>query len=261
MKLKKTALNFQVKVYYPDELDDNLAKITASLFANDSMEGRIAGLEKVKFTEKYCLYRFPYGGEVYYIKKFISPALRYKLKNAIRLSKAVASMDKALQLKSSGFEVAEPVAALTYQKSIFGKESIYVAKNYPGTTILAFLNGDASDEAKKQALREFAAMYGRFYRCGFFHIDPIPANFMIRECEGQYAFGFIDLEAIRHFPRAVDIATFKSLQHLHLHFVEELFENNKWLLAQKAETQSLLKSFLSVYKPCAKFSKMAQHYF
>jgi hypothetical protein len=259
MKLKKTLLNSQIKAYYPNELDYNLAKITTALFANDYMESQIAGLERVKLNEKYRVYRFQYGGEVYYLKKYVSPTVNYRIKNAIRLSKAVGSMRKALQLKASGLEVAEPVAAFTYQKNIFRKESIYVAKNYPGITMLEFLNSDAASESKKQALLEFAAVYGRFYKCGFYHIDPFPTNFMVQERNGQYAFGFIDLEAIRHFPRALDIATFKSLQHIHRYFMEGLFEGNKWIVSDKAEIQLLLKSFLSVYKPFVGFSKVMRH--
>jgi serine/threonine protein kinase len=254
MKFQKVSNIAKVKTYYLRVFDHGLAQTAATLFDNDFfVQPQTNGLKRIKYNRKCHVYQLKFENDLYYLKKFISPTLIFKMKNAIRLSKAVASMRKAWKLLERNFEVAEPVAALTYQRTIFHKESLYITKNYPGTTLREFLNSNVTIETKKRALWDFSTLLGDFYKCGYFHSDPNPGNFMIKEDNGKYRFAFIDLEAIHHYPWVSDICTFRSLKKLYFkaHF-DERFLN-------RAELRLLLKNFLSIYKPTADFSRILRY--
>jgi ribosomal protein L30E len=172
MKFQKVCTMAKVKTYYFKIFDEELTQIAATLFDNEHVQPQSDELKQITYYCTRQVYRLKWGDEIYYLKKFVTPFLIKKLKNVIRLSKAVASMRKAWGLMEHNFEVAEPVAALTYQKNLFHKESIYITKNYSGSSLKEFLLSDASIEAKKKALWDFSTLLGDFYKYGYFHRDP-----------------------------------------------------------------------------------------
>jgi hypothetical protein len=256
MKFQKVSNSAKVKTYYFKIFDEELTQIAATLFYNEHVQSQSGQFREIKYYRNRQVYQFKLGNEIYYIKKFVSPLLINKIKNAIRLSKAVGSLRISKKLLEHNFEVAEPMAALTYQKNLFHKESIYITKNYSGSNLKEFLLSDAPIEAKKKALLDFSTLLGNFYKCGYYHSDPNLRNFIVKETNGKYRFAFIDLEAIHYYPWVLDICTFKSLRKLYKSIHKVHFDERLW---NRVEL-SMLKNFLSVYKPMADFSKILRRF-
>jgi hypothetical protein len=246
MHLSYYQLNSQVKVFYIKALPCHLANALHKLFENSCpLQPRLQLIQRCKNRE---IFLFEDQDQAFYIKHFFAGSTAEKLKNIV-LNKAVNSLRLSHRLMSTGFVVAEPVLAMKYQKI---GESIYVTKKFAGVRLNDFLNSDIPETMKEKAMHQFITMIAGLFKNGFLHCDPTPTNFLIRENDDRYEFALIDLDAIIHLPRPVNILTYKNLAKLYT-FSCALLESNSQL-PEKA--LNYLRDFIGIYNSRLNFAKV-----
>jgi hypothetical protein len=246
VQLLNYQLNSKAEVFYIKDLPYDLANTINNLFTNGhQLQPRLQLVQRRKNRE---IFLFEDQDQAFYIKRFFAASTVEKLKNIV-LNKAVNSLRLSHRLMSTGFVVAEPVLAMKYQKI---GESIYVTKKFAGVRLNDFLNSDIPETMKEKAMHQFITMIAGLFKNGFLHCDPSPTNFLIRENDDRYEFALIDLDAIIHLPRPVNILTYKNLAKLYM-FSYALLESNSQL-PEKA--LNYLRDFIGIYNFRLNFAKV-----
>lgn len=248
MKLEHHLLNKQIQLCaFPNfkcepelELQLLINNDAASLALNPHPR-----LKLIKHNRNREIFYFEAQNGGYYIKRFFATSATEKFKNTL-LNKAVNSLRIANQLSYAGFHVAEPILALTSKKTF---ESIYIAKKLPDISVEEFLNQDIPLSFKNKGIISLISMFARFYRDGYIHCDPKLSNFMIHATASGYEIGLIDLEAIYHLPKPVNIFTYKGVAKLYSFSYDALDRQYLKHLRQIEQLQYYLNKFLEIYNP------------
>lgn len=260
--INKKQDNSKIKAYYQDELNYGLAEEIIKYFwlskkpqhNNDNLElinddsYHSFKPQLIKRKKKCETYILEYNDETFFIKRYFSVSLDKKLLNITRRAKAHKCLLYSDRLSTAGFNVAEPVFALIYKNGSLGKESVFVMKKYPGINFREYLNSYDPNIKKEEAILSFAATIGNFYKNGFIHGDPNLENFIINEVNGQYTFGFIDIDEIyRRAPSKK--AVLKSIGKLCSFVYCSLNDSNQSILNSEEKMMFYLSEILKSYNP------------
>lgn len=253
-KIDRKKYNSKIKVYYQDDLNYGLAEDLIKyfwLYQKSHNDDRFHGLNKpqiVKRKKKCETSVLEYNGGTFYIKRYFSVSLDKKLLSLVRRPKALKCLIYSKHLEVAGFNVAEPVFALAYTKGFFEKESIFVMKKYLGINFREYLNSSDSDLNKEKAILSFTSTIGDFYKNGFIHGDPNLENFIINEENGQYNFGFIDVDQIfRRLPSQK--AVLQSIGKLYCFAYCFFSDSNPRVVNSEEKIMFYLSSILKSYNP------------
>lgn len=246
MRLEHHLLNNHIRLYASPgyALDPEFLKLLNPNFSSLTIRTN-PELKLIKRNRNREIFYFKTRHGDYYIKHFFATSATEKLKGSL-LNKAINSLRIANQLGHAGFQVAEPVLALTSKKTF---ESIYIAKKLPGISVEEFLNQDIPLSLKNKGIISLISMFARFYRDGYIHCDPKLSNFMIHATASGYEVGLIDLEAIYHLPKPVNIFTYKGVAKLYSFSCDALDRQYLKHLRQIEQLQYYLNKFLEIYNP------------
>lgn len=213
---------------------DNHLKTTINRIFASSAHSRLQLVRSNKNREVFLIEE---QGRIYYLKRFFASSTIEKLKNIV-LNKAVNSLRLSHRLMSTGFLVAEPVLATKCRKN---GESIYVTKKLAGTPLDEFLSSDIPKILKEKAVNQFVITIANLFKKGFIHCDPALSNFLIQGNNNHYEVGLVDLDAIIHLPRPINMITYKNLAKLYT------FSSNFSEFNNQQQALKYLKNFIEIY--------------
>lgn len=169
-------------------------------------EGR---LQVVKSSPYRVVYRADLDRGTVYVKHFLVPGLRTKLRQWFRRGKGWNECRHALELARLGIPTIQPLAIGEHRQGGFLLANYLITLGLEDSTSLQELYETglpARPEPERGRIRralavELGRLTAQLHEAGFVHLDLHPGNFLVRfDDEGRPRLYLIDLDAVRYRP-------------------------------------------------------------
>jgi len=127
----------------------------------------------------------------------------------IRDSKAKRSFLNAKELVKLGINTPDPISYIEFFTPLL-KESFYICEYFDYDFEIRELLNDENFKNRDEILKEFVKFSYSLHQKGVYHIDYSPGNVLIKEKNGEYHFGIVDVNRMK-FINFDDKLRFKNL--------------------------------------------------
>lgn len=189
----------QTSWYVDPEWADALIDRDGLPLARWEAEGR---LTLVKQSPYRRVYRVELEPKSVYIKHFLVPDVRTKLRQWVRRGKARNEGRRAIELAATGIPTLTPLALGERRRFGLLLENFLITEEIPETTpldgFLGRLGPGVEPALRRRLATELAGMTARLHHAGYVHQDFHPGNILIRTRDDRsFALAMIDLDALR----------------------------------------------------------------
>jgi tRNA A-37 threonylcarbamoyl transferase component Bud32 len=214
----------------------------------------------IKDQERIKVCKVGWNGEDIYIKRYNPYSIWSRVEGTLTGSKALRSWKGAMILSESGFNTAEPLAAIECKRLGLPGESFYVTKEIKDSRISVyyyreeFLEKKGSVRKRRAFLRSLAGLFRDLHEKGIYHNDLKDYNILVTDDAPNRRFYLLDLEGVRKFKvlslnRKVKnlVQIYRTLgEHLSrpdkVSFFKEYAKDNEWKgLARKVISEAELE--------------------
>lgn len=167
---------------------------------------RSGQLTVVKKHHYRIVYRAELDGGAVYVKHFLVPGVRAKLRQWIRRGKGRNEGQRSTYLDAVGVPTITPVALGEQRKRNLLFENYLITPAIPDAVSLdRFLEGDFSDwpaerqsRLRRNLATELAVLTARLHDAGFYHLDYHPGNILVQVgADDRPRLALIDLDGLR----------------------------------------------------------------
>ncbi|SFL34026.1 AarF/UbiB family protein [Halanaerobium salsuginis] len=199
--LTKKTYNNRINVYSQNKIEPELIKIIIN-FLFYSKEDSEHNFELIKADKVGTeVWKLNYKNQFYFLKKYFPVKFVKKIKNIFRPTEAVRHFITTILLNRSGIDSFEPVAALTYRKSLWSFDSIFVMKESKGLLLKDFIKSDLGNLKNDEIIaKKFALLWKNLLKNNFWHQDPSPVNFIVNTKTSKPEVNLIDVDNIYKVP-------------------------------------------------------------
>lgn len=226
--LSKKKFDSKIDIYYQEDLNYSFAQaIINYIWFNKDSEGY--KFELIKDDKSGInVYRLCYNKKVYYIKSYFHRKFIKTIKNLFRPAEAVRYLLITNKLNAVNIPSFEPLLALTYKRSIFIVDSIFVMKEVKGISFADYLKSNQFEKEEKEELtKKFGQIWGRLFRFNFLHKDPSPVNFIVNTNKKHMGVNLIDVDNIYKVPFLPKLFKIRSLAVFEHKTLIDIMKNNK----------------------------------
>ena len=204
-------------------------------------EGR---LETVKSGEFRIVHRVDLPRGPVFVKHFLAPGLRAKVRQWIRRGKARNESKRARSLERIGVPTIEPIALGEQRRRGFLFENYLVTLAVEGALPLDAIverslkapEEEASIARRIELVRELGRLTARLHNAGFLHHDFHPGNLLARiDEDGKLFLTLIDLDALRIKKRLKYRDVVENLALLNHYF---------WVRCSRSDRRRFLRTYL-----------------
>ncbi|MDX2036506.1 MAG: lipopolysaccharide kinase InaA family protein [Isosphaeraceae bacterium] len=204
-------------------------------------EGR---LTTVKTGPHRVVYRADLPEGSIYVKHFLVPDIRAKVRQWFRRGKGRNEGRRALELAAIGVHTINPIALGEQRKRFFLLENYLITPAIPDTVPLDEfverridrMDPDTATRLRQEVAVGLAELTAHLHDAGFIHQDFHPGNVLVRLDEhGKPQLSLIDLDALRRTHRLSPRAARKNLALLNNYF---------WSRCGRSDRYRFLKTYL-----------------
>lgn len=202
-------------------------------------------LETVKSGEFRIVHRVELPRGPVYVKHFLTPGLRAKVRQWVRRGKARNESKRARRLENIGVSTIRPIALGEQRRRGFLLENFLVMPAVEGAEPLDAIveralkspESEGSIARRVELARELGKLTARLHNAGFLHHDFHPGNLLVRiDSEGRSFLTLIDLDALRIKKRLTRRDIVENLALLNHYF---------WVRCSRSDRRRFLTTYLA----------------
>lgn len=204
LALKRKDYTPEIKLYYHNDLLYQLAEeIIQFVWLNQTLSEDSIKFELVRDLRSK-VYKMTFRDETYYLKSYTPQTVSKIVKNIFRSADAVRYFQTSIRICQAGLVVAQPVLALTHQKSFHTVESIFVTREVSGMDLHTYFIQEAlyDPELRKKTITQLILVWTKLVKKHLVHQDPCLGNFIVcsDNQEKDFQIALIDVDNIYYRP-------------------------------------------------------------
>ncbi|SDL18330.1 lipopolysaccharide kinase InaA family protein [Halarsenatibacter silvermanii] len=229
MKFEKENLKKRINLYYPEECNkNNLLRNIANYLLQTIWEkgklkwdclGHFSKIEPVKPRKKGGVLKLHYEKKVYYVKYYSHTQVSKIFKNLFRSVEGIRHFKTAERLKKRGINTVNPLLAMTFQRSFFVKDSLFVTEEIEGFSLSNYCNNTPSINSNGEKLKiagNLGVIWAKLLNNNILHLDPKPANFFVQK---DFKINLVDIDNVYFYPYLPFFMKKRSIARLHEYFL------------------------------------------